>query len=142
MLSSTESRARVVVGCLRNASSVGAFAREHAAEGPIAVIAAGERWPNGTLRPALEDDLGAGAILAGIGGAAASPEARYVAEGFLKFRAEILSVIEQTVSGRELIEGGYADDVRCACAVDESQMVPLLGKDDYIRDGRLPENRR
>ncbi len=132
-VASTETNARIVVGCLRNASSVAAFALARAAEGPIAVIAAGERWPDGTLRPALEDDLGAGAIIAGLGGVVTSPEARYVAEGFLKFQADIVSEIEQTVSGRELIEAGYAEDVEVACALDESLSVPLLGEDGFIR---------
>jgi 2-phosphosulfolactate phosphatase len=131
-LVSTETNARIAVGCLRNASAVAAFARAHAAEGPIAVISAGERWPDGTLRPALEDDLGAGAVIAGIGGSEMSPEARYVAEGFLKFRADVVSEIEQSVSGRELIDGGYAEDVQVACALDESRAVPLLGQDGFI----------
>jgi 2-phosphosulfolactate phosphatase len=132
-VASTETNARIVVGCLRNASSVAAFALAHATEGPIAIIAAGERWPDGTLRPALEDDLGAGAIIAGLGGVARSPEARYVAEGFLKLQEDIVSEIEQTVSGRELIEAGYAEDVELACALDESLSVPLLGEDGFIR---------
>jgi 2-phosphosulfolactate phosphatase len=133
LAAATEQRARVVVGCLRNASSIAAFARPHAAYGAVAVISAGERWSDGTLRPALEDDLAAGAIIAGIRSSKASPEARFVAEGFLEFRAEIGQVIAQTVSGRELIEDGYAEDVRYASAVDESSSVPLLGEDGFIR---------
>jgi 2-phosphosulfolactate phosphatase len=133
-LAAAETNTRIVIGCLRNASSVAAFARTHAAEGPIAVIAAGERWPDGTLRPALEDDLGAGAIVAGVGSGNASPEARYVAEAFLRFRTDMISVIEQTVSARELIESGYAEDVRFASALDESLTVPLVSHDGFIRD--------
>ena len=40
---------------------------------PVTVIAAGERWPDGSLRPALEDLLGAGAVIAALARAAAGP---------------------------------------------------------------------
>jgi 2-phosphosulfolactate phosphatase len=70
----------VVAACLRNARAVAAWLSEryrHADE-PVSVIAAGERWPDGSLRPALEDLLGAGALLAALAqrsGFAESPEA-------------------------------------------------------------------
>jgi 2-phosphosulfolactate phosphatase len=56
----------VIAGCLRNAAAVGRFLRGRGAPGPVTVIAAGERWPDGSLRPALEDLLGAGAVLAAV----------------------------------------------------------------------------
>jgi len=44
-----EAGAQVVAGCLRNAAAVGAWAGETG--GPVTVIACGERWPDGSLRP-------------------------------------------------------------------------------------------
>src|SRR5262245_30165207 len=51
----------VMTGCFRNRSAVVELAQSF--QRPIAVVAAGERWPDGSLRPALEDLLGAGAIV-------------------------------------------------------------------------------
>jgi 2-phosphosulfolactate phosphatase len=130
-----ELRAPVIVaGCLRNASAVGAFVCERSNDGVIAIVAAGERWPDGTLRPALEDDLGAGAILASLNLEEASPEAVYVARGFLEARASIAGVIEASMSGRELIESGYRSDVERASEYDSSRAVPLVSADGFLSD--------
>jgi 2-phosphosulfolactate phosphatase len=124
----------VIVGCLRNASAVAAFARARAgAKGVIAVIAAGERWPDGTLRPAVEDDLCAGAILAALDlDAACSPEARYAATAFRAMREALTDAVRDSVSGRELSEAGYGDEIAWALAVDVSTTVPVLQPDGFI----------
>jgi 2-phosphosulfolactate phosphatase len=123
----------ILVGCLRNATAVAEFATARAGNGAIAVVAAGERWADGTLRPALEDDLGAGAILAALGReATASPEARYIARAFAAERDTLADDVRASVSGRELIESGYADDVEQALQIDVSLNVPVLSSDGFF----------
>ena len=124
----------VIVGCLRNVRAVAAFAQARAgANGTIAVIAAGERWPDGTLRPSIEDDLCAGAILEALDvEAALSPEARYAAGAYAAMRDELAGAVRDSVSGRELTEAGYGDEIAWSLEIDASTTVPLLQPDGFI----------
>lgn len=122
----------VIAGCLRNAAAVGRFLR--GSPGPVTVVAAGERWADGSLRPALEDLLGAGAILAALRDAAAardagtgtfSPEAE-AARACFEATADVAAAVSGCASGRELIEGGFGEDVAIAAEIGACLVVPVL----------------
>jgi len=119
-----EGGATVVAGCLRNASAVGRFAAAHG--GTTAVIAAGETWPDGGLRPAVEDLIGAGAVLAELDPLTLSPEARAAVAAFRAAHDDLLGMLESSASGRELIDAGFGADVAIASQVDATDLVPVL----------------
>ncbi len=130
----------VLAGCLRNAEATARRARQLAGHGgTISVIAAGERWHGhtGPIRPAVEDLLGAGAILHALDPAAAlspprcSPEAAAARAAFLAAKPTLLDTLEQCSSGRELVARGWADDVATAAALNVSTTVAEL------KDGRF-----
>ncbi|TQM80625.1 2-phosphosulfolactate phosphatase [Saccharothrix saharensis] len=130
----------VLAGCLRNARAVAAAARELAAGGPIGVVPAGERWgvtitadaDAGPLRPAVEDLLGAGAVMSSLlGYGSASVEAAVAAEMYAW--ASVEDILHGCVSGRELIAEGHAGDVALASQVNVSTAVPRL-TDGVLRD--------
>lgn len=121
-------------GCLRNASAVAAAALDAAGDGPIGIVAAGERWPGDTLRVAVEDAVGAGAIAAALG-PGLSPEAAAALAQFRAARAEglaggrgetLFTVLAATSSGQELIADGFAADVTLAATHDCSSTAPRL----------------
>jgi 2-phosphosulfolactate phosphatase len=114
--------------CLRNCRAVAGRALEFGSR--IAVIPAGERWPDGSLRPAMEDLLGAGAVLAALPGQP-SPEAQAAIALFERFRGNLLETLMHCSSGKELVERGSARDVGLAAEYDVSAAVPIL------RDGRF-----
>ena len=119
----------LLAGCLRNASAVAAAAR--AVGGPIGIVPAGERWPDDTMRVAVEDALGAGAVAAALPGR--SPEAELAAAQFEAARDRGLGdVLASTCSGRELRADGFAADVELAAALDAGPAVPRLC-DGYLR---------
>ncbi|MGN6326277.1 2-phosphosulfolactate phosphatase [Pseudolysinimonas sp.] len=117
--------ADVVAGSLRHAAAVARHAV--ARPGRILLVPAGERWPDGSLRPALEDLLGAGAIAAALrsGGAELSPEAT-AAAGLWTETPDPADAVRRSTSGRELDVRGFAEDVEIAVAIDASTVVPVL----------------
>ncbi len=117
-------------GCLRNAGAVAIAAQR---SGPrISVIPAGERWHDGSLRPALEDLLGAGAIIHHLAGAR-SPEAALAEHAFLRFRDTLMDALRQCGSGKELIGRGFSGDVELAGALNASDGAPVLINGAYVR---------
>jgi 2-phosphosulfolactate phosphatase len=134
-----------VYPCAWRDETAAAFAREHQAElaagrraasdesgAPgllsVAVIAAGERWPDGSLRPALEDLLGAGAVIAGLvecGVRVLSPEAEATRACF-EGTADIAAAVAGSVSGRELAGSGFGEDVAIAVESGSCPLVPVL----------------
>lgn len=130
------SGARVLAACLRNRSAVAGWLREHVA-GSVAVVAAGERWADGSLRPAVEDFWGAGAVIAALEefGAAVSPEARSAAAAFRCVQGDPLTALRECRSGRELTAAAFGDDVAVAAELDVSGCVPVLVGERFVTAG-------
>nr|WP_283816680.1 2-phosphosulfolactate phosphatase [Phenylobacterium glaciei] len=115
----------VLAGCLRNARAVAAKARELAGQGDIGVIPAGERWPGDTLRPAVEDLVGAGAIIDALEGEMTS-EARVARDAWRSAQPDLDAMIRDCLSGRELIARGFEIDVDLALQSEASAAAPML----------------
>ena len=126
--------ANILAGSIRNATSTASAARALAGGAPIAVIAAGERWgtADGPLRPAVEDLIGAGAVLAALDPSAAmsapncSPEAAAARAAFVAARPRLYQSLCDCASGRELLSRGWEDDVATSAAHDVSTAVCQL----------------
>ncbi len=137
--------AHVVAGCLRNASAVGRWLAPSVSSGStVVVVAAGERWStDGSLRPALEDQLGAGAVLAALRDAtgstsAWSPRLSSAAELFDVVRPRLRERLHACAGGRELAAAGFGDDVDVAADLDVSEVVPVLTERGFVAAGALP----
>ena len=122
--------AQVVAACLRNGPAVSRWLLAHGygtAVRPVGVVAAGERWPDGALRPAVEDLLGAALVLDGLSGAPGglSVEAAVVLS-VLGAVSDVPAAVRGSASGRELTVAGFAADVDVAVRVGASEVVPVL----------------
>jgi 2-phosphosulfolactate phosphatase len=109
----------VAVGCLRNAPAVAAWLQERT--GDVGLVAAGERWPDGSLRPAYEDWVGAGSIAAELSGFALTAEAEAAA-----LAAAARRPLSDVASGVELIDRGFAGDVAMAEDYGADDVVSVL----------------
>ena len=110
-------------GCLRNAYAV-ARAASNAGE-RIAVIAAGEKWDDGSLRPSFEDLIGAGAIIDALPGKK-SPEAETAVASYLSCSNTLVESLFNCGSGKELVGRGFEGDVLLASQVNASETAAVL----------------
>ncbi|WP_136042930.1 MULTISPECIES: 2-phosphosulfolactate phosphatase [unclassified Microbacterium] len=126
----------VLVGGIRNASAVArevqTIQERRQARTSVAVIAAGEADATGTLRFAVEDQLGAGAIILALSDRGidhTSPDAAVAAEGFRALRGALRHMIGASGSGRELAEG-----VASTARIEASGLVPTATTDAAALD--------
>lgn len=119
-----------LTGCLRNCKAIADFAQNYGKK--IAVIPAGEKWQDGSLRLALEDLIGAGAILSYLDGRF-SPEAAIAVAVFQSMKDNLWSTLRNCSSGKELMARGFATDIELAAAINISRCVPLFRDKAYIK---------
>ncbi|UNX55641.1 2-phosphosulfolactate phosphatase [Georgenia sp. TF02-10] len=137
-----ESGSRVAAGCLRNAGAVAEWLAVRLDRGDsVSVIAAGERWDDDdSLRPALEDHLGAGAILASLARRgyrrSMSPEALAAVDLFQAVQGSLVERMSECVSARELAGKDFRSDVEAAVALNASKAVPVLIDGSFGPAGR------
>ncbi len=136
--SSRRATNHVFAGALVNATAVASAVAGLLSQGSesVTVIACGEREkqpePVGDLRPAVEDWLGAGAIIAGLN-VSKSPEARLAEAAFVGSAQDIAALLWDCVSGRELREAGFGEDVRFASGLDTIDVAPVLRDGAFVR---------
>ena len=123
----------VVAGSLRNCAAVARWALEKQADKgdrfTVAVVACGARREDGEPRFALEDLLGAGAVidaLADVGIDYASPEAAAAAAAFTGLRNATGHLIGASTGGRAVAKASGRAAIDAAIDVNSSDEVPLL----------------
>jgi 2-phosphosulfolactate phosphatase len=130
---------RLLVGALVNARAVsealGAILA--ASDLDVTILACGERWrtpsEDGELRFAIEDYLGAGAIISGLPSSRArSPEALVCEGAYRSARDDLATILAESGSGRELREAGYPQDVEHAARLDAFDVVPTMDGERLI----------
>lgn len=114
--------------CLRNFNAIGEYI--NSTDGNVTVIAAGEKWPDGSIRFAIEDFIGAGAVLSVLVGSL-SPEAEACRSFFEANLSKLERLIYGCISGKELAERVFAGDVDAALELNCSKAVPYLQNGYY-----------
>lgn len=138
---STATGAHVVVGGLRNAAAVAAHVlevqRTRGERTSISIVAAG--YPDGTdaegLRFAVDDLLGAGAVVAALGDLGidhAAPDAAVAGEGFRALGGAVRHLLTASGTGRRLAADGRRDEVLIAAARDAASVVPVLRDGAFV----------
>jgi 2-phosphosulfolactate phosphatase len=126
-----------ICGGLRNAKTVAEYAMSSGKN--ISLIPAGEKWQEqyeskGSLRFAIEDLIGAGAIISFLKGSL-SPESKSALAVYEIAKENLREEIKKCSSGKELIERGFEEDINLACELNVSDCVPVFKSGAYKNSG-------
>lgn len=133
--------AHVVAGGIRSAAAVAAHVldvqRARGERTSIAVIATGAAIETDAapVRFAVEDLLGAGAVVAALGDLGidhASPDAAVAGEGYRSLRTAVRHLLSASGTAREMAAAGRRDEVQAAAERDASSAVPVLRGDVFV----------
>ncbi|HKC62727.1 MAG TPA: 2-phosphosulfolactate phosphatase [Pyrinomonadaceae bacterium] len=122
---------QTLLGCFRNCRAVAESAMKKGRN--IALIPAGERWGDDSLRPCFEDLAGAGAIIHFLRGTL-SPEALAARNVFEESRPNLYEQLRGCSSGKEKICRGEGRDVELAAELNVSRSVPFLSEGSFVRE--------
>lgn len=129
----------VVAASLRNASAVAGWIAATAVERGrplcVALVAAGERRTDGSVRQAPEDVWGAGAVMEGLlatARAVHSPRAAAALTAWREVAGRPERALRLSRTGVELADAGFGSDVAVAAEVGTSATVPLLHDSAYV----------
>ncbi|MBE2228665.1 MAG: 2-phosphosulfolactate phosphatase [Ignavibacteria bacterium] len=126
---SLSSKSRVTMcACLRNYRVVAEYVNSISKS--VVVVPAGEKWQNSTIRFAIEDYLGAGALLSELKGEL-SAEAKAAKNLFVALKPDLRRIISGSLSGKELIEKGFPEDVDLALESNKGKTIPILAGNFY-----------
>lgn len=120
----------LLVAALRNRAATASLLLA-AMPRPIGVVPAGERWPDGSLRPALEDLLGAALVIERLseGGERLSVGAETASRVTAGLEAPaVVTLLEGSLSAAELTRAGCAGDVLLAGELDVDAAVVWEGE--------------
>jgi 2-phosphosulfolactate phosphatase len=116
--------------CLRNYNSVAAYANSISRN--ILIVPAGEKWPDDSIRFAIEDYAGAGAVISCLTGEL-SAESTSAAVFYHSLKPHLKNVLSACDSARELMEKGFPEDVEFALELGVSTVIPVL-KGNYYKN--------
>lgn len=119
----------VFSGCFRNMSATANACRSFER---VLVIPCGERWPDGSLRPCIEDYVAAGGIISAMGRENCSPEAQAAAAIWQHYQGENWQLLRSCSSALELKQRGFHEDVDLCLEVDKSKKECRLWGDSYM----------
>ena len=143
----------VICGSLRNAKAVADYAMRNYER--ISLIPAGEKWEDGSMRFAVEDLIGAGAIISYLNGLlspeslsmlavydhfknkisatiSATSSGKEHKSVFDSFKKNIAGVLKVSSSGKELIKRGFEKDIEIASDLNLSKSVPVLIENRFV----------
>lgn len=127
--------AHVVIGGLRNAAAVAAHVMEvqrtRGVRTSISIVAAGyaDDGDAAGVRFAVDDLLGAGAVVAALGDLGidhASPDAAVAGEGFRALGGAVRHLLTASGTGRAFAAEGRRDAVLAGASRDATTVVPVL----------------